>query len=181
MPDEQATKKHLHISQFILLIVAGLGWSVAALEFTPPGVNTPPTPLGGGLSNSGSKPTPTPSAVLTPPVTNPTTPAVPYTPTPTPTPTKTSINGTFIGADSPNQFGSVQVQVTITNNKITDVTAIKYPNSGRSQQISQNAIPLLVQQTLTAQSSNIDGVSGASYTSQSFYDSLVSALAKAGL
>jgi uncharacterized protein with FMN-binding domain len=179
MPDEQVTKKHLHISQFILLIVAGLGWSIAALEFTPPNANTPTTPLGGGLSNSGSKPTPTPSAVPTTPVTNPTTPAVPSTPTPTPT--KTSINGTFIGADSPNQFGSVQVQVTITNNKITDVTALKYPNSGRSQQISQNSIPLLVQQTLTAQSSNIDGVSGASYTSQSFYDSLVSALAKAGL
>lgn len=176
MSDEVKPKNHFHIAQLIWMSLAVLGWAVAALEFIPPAENTGPVPLGGGLSGSGSKPSPTPTSVPT------------NTPTgrgggiaPTPTPTKTAINGTFVGAASPNQFGTVQVQVTITDNRITDVTALKYPTGGRSQQISQAAIPLLVEQTLTAQSSNINGVTGASYTSQSFYDSLASALAKAGL
>lgn len=167
MTEEQPKKIHLHISQFAWMLIAGLGWSVAALEFTPPKESS--SPLGGGLSGSGSKPTPT------------ATPTPISSSTPTPTPTSSLVNGTFVGNSIRNQFGNVQVQVTIVDNKITDVTALKYPTGGRSSQISQNAIPLLVQQTLTAQSSNIDGVSGASYTSQSFYDSLASALTKAGL
>jgi uncharacterized protein with FMN-binding domain len=171
MTEEQPKKIHLHISQFAWMLIAGLGWSVAALEWVPPAETT--SPLGGGLSGSGSKPTPT--AVPTP------TQSTVANPTPSPTPTSSVVNGTFIGDSIKNQFGNVQVQVTIVDNKITDVTALKYPTGGRSSQISQNAIPLLVQQTLTAQSSNIDGVSGASYTSQSFYDSLASALTKAGL
>ena len=171
MTEEQPKKFHFHISQLAWMLIAGLGWSIAALEWIPPKEST--APLGGGLSGSGSKPSPFPSS----------TPTATSTPTtvPTTTPTSNAVNGTFVGSDSRNQFGSVQVQVTIVDNKITDVTALKYPTGGRSSQISQSAIPLLVQQTLTAQSSNIDGVSGASYTSQSFYDSLASALTKAGL
>ena len=153
------------------MTLAIFGWTLAVLEWTPPKEST--SPLGGGLSGSGSKPSPIPSST-------PTTAPVP-SPTPTTTSTSKTVNGTFVGSEARNQFGTVQVQVTIVDNKITDVTALKYPTGGRSQQISQQAIPLLVQQTLTAQSSNIDGVSGASYTSQSFYDSLASALTKAGL
>lgn len=174
-PKEEKPKKHIHISQLIWMSLAMFGWMLAVLEWVPP--KEASLPLGGGLSGSGSKPTPksTPTAQSTAPAPSP-------TPTPSSTPTASSlINGTFVGSDAKNQFGTVQVQVTIVDSKITDVTALKYPNSGRSQQISQNAIPILVQQTLTAQSSNIDGVSGASYTSQSFYDSLSSALKKAGL
>lgn len=173
---EEKPKRHLHISQFALMVIAGLGWAIAALEFVPPTPSAPP--LGGGLSSTGSKPTPPPIASPTP---TPTDTSSTPTPTPTPTPAKPVVNGTFIGDESTNRYGSVQVQVTISENKITDVTALKYPNSGRSQQISQTAIPQLVQETLAAQSANISGVSGASYTSQSFYNSLVSALSKAGL
>ena len=76
----------------------------------------------------------------------------------------------------------MQVQITLSNGKITAAKALQYPNNDfRSQQISQQAIPYLVQETLAAQSANIQGVGGASYTSQGWYDSLVSALAKAGL
>ena len=175
MSTDAPTKVKANIAACIWMLLAGIGWTVAALEWVPPKEASPP--LGGGLSGSGSKPTPksTPTAQST-------APAPSSTPTPSSTTTSSSlINGTFVGSDAKNQFGTVQVQVTIVDSKITDVTALKYPNSGRSQKISQNAIPILVQQTLTAQSSNIDGVSGASYTSQSFYDSLSSALKKAGL
>lgn len=175
LPREEKPKKHIHISQLIWMSLAIFGWMIAVLEWIPPKEST--GPLGGGLSGSGSKPTPksTPTTKPTPP-----TPSATSTPSSTPT-ASPLINGTFVGSDVKNQFGTVQVQVTIVDSKITDVTALKYPNSGRSQQISQSAIPVLIQQTLTAQSSNIDGVSGASYTSQSFYDSLSSALTKAGL
>ena len=107
------------------------------------------------------------------------------TPTPAATPTKAApsgISGTFAGATNQTRFGPVQVQITVSNGKITAVKALQYPNGdGRSASISQQAIPFLVQQTLTAQSDQISGVGGASYTSYGFYISLQSALKKAGL
>ena len=102
--------------------------------------------------------------------------------TPTPTPTKAKPSGTFTGSTSQTRFGPVQVQITLVNGKITAANALQYPNNDfRSQQISQQAIPYLVQETLAANSADIQGVGGASYTSQGWYDSLVSALAKAGM
>ncbi|CAB4122140.1 FMN-binding [uncultured Caudovirales phage] len=171
MAEEQKPKVHLHISQFVWMLLAGLGWTVAALEWMPPADTS--SPLGGGLSSSGSKPSPKVSV--------PTPASTPTATTTAPPTTSTSITGTFVGSAVKNQFGSVQVQITIADNKITDVTALKYPTGGRSSQISQQTIPVLIEQVLAAQSSNINGVTGASYTSQSFYDSLQSALTKAGL
>jgi uncharacterized protein with FMN-binding domain len=76
----------------------------------------------------------------------------------------------------------VQVQITVVNGKITNAIALTYPTeSFRDQQINQQAIPYLIQETLAAQSANIQGVGGASYTSQGWADSLQSALTKAGL
>ena len=100
----------------------------------------------------------------------------------TSTPAKAAVSGTFTGATQQTRFGPVQVQITISNGKITAAKALQYPNNDfRSQSISQQAIPYLVQETLAANSANIQGVGGASYTSQGWYDSLVSALSKAGM
>jgi uncharacterized protein with FMN-binding domain len=97
-------------------------------------------------------------------------------------PTSSGVSGTFTGATSQTRFGPVQVQITVSNGKITDARALQYPNGDfRSADISSQAIPYLVQQTLAAQSSNISGVGGASYTSYGWYESLQSALAKAGM
>ena len=91
-------------------------------------------------------------------------------------------SGTFTGAAADTRFGAVQVQITVSNGKITNVTAPQYPTeSFRDQQINAQAIPYLIQETLQAQSANIQGVGGASYTSEGFYQSLVSALSKAGM
>ena len=106
------------------------------------------------------------------------------TPTATPsTPPKAAgISGTFTGAAGNTRYGPVQVQITVVNNVITGATALTYPTgSFRDQQINQQAIPYLIQETLAAQSANIQGVGGASYTSQGWVDSLQSALTKAGL
>jgi uncharacterized protein with FMN-binding domain len=104
--------------------------------------------------------------------------------TPTPvTPTKKAgVTGTFTGAAAQTFYGPVQVQITVNNGKIVDATALVYPTeSFRDQQINKQAIPYLIQETLAAQSANIQGVGGASYTSQGWYESLGSALAKAGI
>ena len=104
------------------------------------------------------------------------------TPTPASTPQSSGVSGTFTGAAGNTRYGPVQVQITVVNGKITNAVALTYPTeSFRDQQINQQAIPYLIQETLAAQSANIQGVGGASYTSQGWADSLQSALTKAGL
>jgi len=113
--------------------------------------------------------------------------------TPTPAATKSAtpaatkaassgVSGTFTGGVAQTRFGNVQVQITVSNGKITSAKALQAPNRDfRSQSISQQAIPYLIEETLAANGSNIQGVGGASYTSQGWYDSLVSALSQAGM
>jgi uncharacterized protein with FMN-binding domain len=103
--------------------------------------------------------------------------------TPTPVTVKSppkGNSGTFVGTSVFVQYGYVQVELTVENGKITDARALQAPN-GRSDRFSQYAIPVLRQQTLNAQSSKIQGASGASYTSWGWYTSLQAALVKAGM
>ena len=98
-------------------------------------------------------------------------------PTPTTAATKTATGNTIN-----TQFGPVQVQVTATGGKITDVQALALPNGDPgSSQVSAYAGPQLHQQALSAQSANINGVAGASYTSQGYQQSLQSALTQLGM
>lgn len=94
-----------------------------------------------------------------------------------PAPAKGGAVRQLTGSDTPNQYGDVQVRVTTAGGRITQVAAVRLPSGdGRSQQISSFAGPQLAQQALTAQNANIDGVSGATYTSDSYKTSLQSAL-----
>ena len=80
------------------------------------------------------------------------------------------------------QWGPVQVSVTVAGGKVTEVTVLQQPDgNGRDQQINSYALPILRQEALSAQSANIDMVSGATVTSQGYVSSLQSALDKAGL
>ena len=166
--------------------VTGLG---AVLSITPPQFgSTSGLSLGGTALGGGTASTPAATPAATPATTKKSSPAATpkstpkSTPTPVSTPQTGAVSGTFSGASANTIYGPVQVQVTIVNGKITNARALAYPTgSFRDQQINSQAIPLLVQETLAAQSSNIQGVGGASYTSQGWYTSLVSALAKAGL
>jgi len=80
-------------------------------------------------------------------------------------------------------FGSLSVNANVTGSKITAVTIGSLSDGGnfRSQSIDAMAIPILEQEAMAAQSSNIQSVSGASYTSAGFIQSLQSALTKLGL
>jgi len=101
----------------------------------------------------------------------------------TQTPTKNAgVSGTFKGETSQTRWGPVQVQVTLTDGKITDVSTLQYPNGDRrSLSISSQVIPWLQDEVLQIQSAQINGISGATYTSGGFKASLASALQKAGL
>lgn len=111
------------------------------------------------------------------------TPVVGSTP---PVPTATAVsngrykNGTYTGDVTDAFYGNVQVQVTISGGKITDVQFLQYPNDrSTSVYINQQAMPYLKREAIQAQSANVAGVSGASATSQAFIESLQSALNKA--
>jgi uncharacterized protein with FMN-binding domain len=86
-------------------------------------------------------------------------------------------DGTFVGETATNKWGPVQVQVTISDGEVTDVTALQTPDSKRkSVQINDYATPILRQEALSAQTAEIDTVSGATYTSVGYAQSLQSAL-----
>jgi uncharacterized protein with FMN-binding domain len=91
-----------------------------------------------------------------------------------------AINGTFTGPSVFVNYGNVQVKITVVNGRITDAVAVKAP-SGKNDRYTNMAVPILKQQTLAAQSANIKGASGASYTSYGWFTSLQGALSQAGL
>jgi uncharacterized protein with FMN-binding domain len=89
---------------------------------------------------------------------------------------------TYTGSVAGTRWGDVQVTVTVTGGKITNVGVPVYPNgNGRDQEINAQALPALVQETLQAQNANIQTVSGATVTSDGYLQSLQSALDAAGL
>jgi uncharacterized protein with FMN-binding domain len=86
-------------------------------------------------------------------------------------------NGTYTGSASDNNYGTVQVKAVISGGKLTNVVLVQMPNDRQhSAELSSMAGPQLIQEALTAQSANIDVVSGATSTSDSFAQSLQSAL-----
>ena len=127
----------------------------------PAAVTTPPAALG----------TPTPDT------------AGGASPSPTSAPGSTASGGskTVTGEAAQTRYGPVQVQITVSGGTVTSVTAVDYPqNDPRDVQINSYAIPQLNQEATAAKSSSIDIVSGATYTSQGYIQSLQSALDQAG-
>lgn len=89
-------------------------------------------------------------------------------------------DGTYTGNVADAFYGNVQVAVTISGGKITDVNFLQYPNDrSTSIEINTQAMPYLKQEAIQAQSAQVNGVTGASQTSRAFIESLQSALDKA--
>jgi len=88
-----------------------------------------------------------------------------------------TVTGTLIST----RYGPVQVQFTVSNGKVTAITAVALPSGGRSGMISQYAAPILTSEAMAAQSANIDLVSGATYTSLGYEKSLQAALNQSGI
>ncbi|PVZ56963.1 FMN-binding protein [Arthrobacter sp. H-02-3] len=91
-------------------------------------------------------------------------------------------SGTFAGSVSQTRFGNVQVQITVSGGKITDVTALQLTDEDRrSVAISNRAAPLLRSEVLQAQSANVQTIGGATVTSDAYLSSLQAALDAANL
>lgn len=89
---------------------------------------------------------------------------------------------TVTGSVAQTQWGPVQVQIVVSGSEITDVQVVQYPDDNpKDQQINAYAVPILVDETLQAQSANVDMVSGATVTSTGYVQSLQAALDEAGL
>jgi len=101
--------------------------------------------------------------------------------TPTPQPTKAGKTGTFTGPPAQGMFGPVQARLIVRSGRITDVQISAPQDNPTSAYINQQAVPLLRSETLQAQSANINAISGATITSDAYYQSLVTALKEAGI
>ncbi len=126
---------------------------------------------------TASAPSASPAVKASP---TPTKTAAKPTPKPTPKPsstTKTVTGSTVTVSEGRRSFGVVQVRLTLTNGKITAATAIQFPQDDpHSAQISQFSIPTLSQEVLSSQSAHIDAISGATYTSEAYAQSVQAAL-----
>jgi uncharacterized protein with FMN-binding domain len=152
-------------------VIAATAGSLALLanfHTTPSSTATVGSTVDPGLA--GDAPT-----TISPPPTS-STPPPPRT-SPTTAPTTRTVDGT----DVFTRYGDVQVRITLSGTRIVDVQAIRLPSSHRrSVEISQGAEPRLRQEALQAQTAQIDVVSGASYTSIGYAQSLQGALDRAG-
>jgi uncharacterized protein with FMN-binding domain len=155
----------------ILSITATVLGLVALLSFKTPDTQVsgaqalPSAALPAGSATSSGPPAPTTTAATVPPA----APAAPAA-------------RTVLGTAVQTQYGVVQVTITLSGSTITNAGFARLTaNDRRSQDINRQAAPILLQQTITAQSARIDGVSGASYTTQGYEQSLQSALDKAGV
>ncbi len=89
-------------------------------------------------------------------------------------------DGTYTGTVADAYYGSVQVKATISGGKLTNVTFLQYPDThSTSIEINSQAMPYLQQEAIQAQSADVQVVSGATFTSQAFTQSLSSALSQA--
>jgi uncharacterized protein with FMN-binding domain len=96
--------------------------------------------------------------------------------------TASASGDTVTGPSVDTRWGPVQVQITVDGGTVTDVTVVDYPDgNGKDREINARALPELIQETLDAQSGDIDMVSGATVTSEGYVESLQGALDQVGL
>ncbi|GAA3609172.1 FMN-binding protein [Microlunatus ginsengisoli] len=93
-----------------------------------------------------------------------------------------SSSKTYTGSVAQTRWGPVQVEITVKSGKITKVDVVQYPDGNQHDaEINDYALPVLVQETIKAQSADIDMVSGATVTSDGYVRSLQAALDEAGI
>ncbi|MGL5104541.1 MAG: FMN-binding protein [Limosilactobacillus fermentum] len=83
-------------------------------------------------------------------------------------------DGTYTGKSTSTEWGDVQVKITVASGKITQITVLKHPTGGKSDEINSRSLPTYKQEALAAQSANINQVSGATETYKGFTGSLQS-------
>jgi uncharacterized protein with FMN-binding domain len=167
-------KKRIFVTAGALLGVGGL---VAVMSYHPSTQATSTAVTPQPSSEREDRPSTEPASEATPTPT-----PVPATPAPTPTPTAVGRyrNGTYTGQTYNIGYGLVQVQAVVSGGRLANVRLLQMPeNELKSRQIASWAGPQLVQEAITAQSAQVDIVSGATQDSEGFIASLGSALKQA--
>jgi len=147
-----------------------------------PGSPSDPVSSFGAASSVPASAVPSTPAALSATKASPTATKSSAKPTPKPKPSASSTTKTVTGSaitvgERGLVFGVVQVRITLTNGKITAATAVRYPDDeSRSAEISSYSIPVLSREVLQAQGSSIAVVSGATYTSDAYAQSVQAAL-----
>lgn len=150
----------LGVTVGVRLYGSGLHTAAVALTMSAPQLGSPSP----AIPSPSTTAVPQSSAVALPPV-----------PVAAAPPATKSINGAVV--DTP--YGPIQVNVTFAGSKITSINELQAPNDrDQSIQINDYAAPILMQEVLNSQSSKIDTVSGATYTSEGYAQSVQSAIDK---
>jgi len=153
--------------------LAGLLGAAVLLVAGKAATAPPPTKIALGTPQPSPTPAPSGGGSSAPPAAPSTTSS---TTASTSRATPSGRTGTFLGQPEDVGYGIVQVRVTLTGGRITDVRAVRLPSGGRSSEITAYAAPQLRSEVLAAQSASIDTVSGASFTSAGYAKSVQSAL-----
>jgi uncharacterized protein with FMN-binding domain len=166
----------------VLVLVFGYHTSTSSTGTAAGGRSSLAVPLTGGTGTvSGSAAAPTSGSGSAPSVAG-SSPSAGSAGAASPTAGTSATSDTVTGDVAQTRWGPVQVQLTLTSGKITDVAVVQYPNGNRrDQEINSEALPILIQETVQAQNAHIDMVSGATVTSDGYLQSLQSALDRAGL
>ena len=169
------SKKFILSASLILAsVIYALYQNTASMSVTLPIASTETS----HTNNEVATASPAPSQKTQTPSKTPTQSAPP--PTPAPKPKGQYVDGTYTGSVADAYYGNIQVEATVSGGKLTNVTFLQYPSDrSTSRYINSQAMPLLRQEAISAQSANVDGVSGATDSSQAFIESLSSALAQA--
>jgi len=154
---------------------AGMAGNNSGDVTTPAPVDQPlPTSQGPANQPHPNQPAPANPAPTTQPPAN--------TSSTAPAPPAGGNDGTFTGSSVRTPYGPVQVEITVAGGKISDIRTVQCPTATpRDQMICQQAVPYLVNESIAAQSANVNAVSGATYTSEGYKQSLQSAIDQAGL
>jgi uncharacterized protein with FMN-binding domain len=154
---------HVRRSRRNTAVLAATAATVGLLFLFPTSTNRSSTPRrpGQALAPAGIVAVPTPSS------------SAKAQATPAPQHVDVRVNGTSIDT----RYGPVQVQIHVRDRHLISATAIDYPqSSGRDQEINSQAVPALENEAVQAQNAHIDTISGATYTSDGYRQSLQSAL-----
>jgi uncharacterized protein with FMN-binding domain len=163
-----------------------VGFHVPETPAIDVGANTSTSSTGSTTGTTAkSAATPAPAATgsgTTPGSTAGTTSATPAPAAATPSATTAAgqyADGTWTGAAVREPWGTFTVQAVVSGGQLTAVTLVSAPSDSHSSRINAQAVPILTQAAIAAQSANIDLVSGATWTSQSYETSLQAALDQA--
>ena len=154
--------------------------NIVSVQTSPPSDTQPPPQDTSPVVVPVKTPTPTPKPVTKPtPAPAPIPKPIPV-PVPIPKPVGQYADGTYTGDPADAYYGTIQVQATVQNGKLTDVQFLQHPSDrNTSVRINNRAMPILRQEAISAQSANVNIVSGATDSSGAFQQSLASALSQA--